>query len=84
MMSDDLLASIIPIFGCIIERTPEGVRLTGASRDSMMVVAITSKVLRPSFPLRTVAKTDSTQRAAVIATHKKLGVTEQESFNPLE
>ena len=29
-MSTDLLSSMIPFFGCVIERTPDGARLTGA------------------------------------------------------
>ena len=48
-MSDDLLPALIPFFGCVIERTPEGVRLTGASRNHMNAAALTA-----------VAKTDST------------------------
>jgi hypothetical protein len=39
---------------------PEGVRLTGASRDHMMAVALTTTVFKPPFTLKTVAKTDST------------------------
>jgi hypothetical protein len=35
IISDDLLPSMLPFFGCIIERTPEGARLTGASRNHM-------------------------------------------------
>lgn len=59
-MSDDLLASMIPFFGCIIERTPEGARLTGASRNHMNAVAITTRAFRAPFTLKTVARTDST------------------------
>lgn len=59
-MSDDLLSSMIPFFGCIIERIPEGARLTGASRNHMNAVAITQQVFRAPFTLKTVAKTDST------------------------
>lgn len=59
-MSDDLLASMIPFMGCIIERTPDGLRLTGASRDHMMAVAVTCKTFRPPFTIKTVAQTDST------------------------
>lgn len=59
-MSDDLLHSMIPFMGCVIERTAEGVKLTGASRDHMMAVAISCKVFRPPFIVKTVAKTDST------------------------
>lgn len=59
-MSDDLLSSMIPFFGCIIEHTPEGARLTGASRNHMNAVAITPKAFRTPFTLRTSAKTDST------------------------
>ena len=59
-MADDLLASLIPFFGCIIERTPEGTRLTGASRNHMNAAAITRELFRAPFALRTVARTDST------------------------
>jgi hypothetical protein len=59
-VSDDLLSSLIPFFGCIIERTPEGLRLTGASRNHMNAAAITARHFRPPFVLKTVAKTDST------------------------
>ena len=43
--------------GCVIGRTPEGVRLTGASRDHMMAVAVTCRTFRPPFTVRTVAGT---------------------------
>ncbi len=59
-MSDDLLSSMIPFFGCIIEQTPEGLRLSGASRNYMNAVALTAQSFRPPFILKTVAKTDST------------------------
>jgi len=59
-MSDDLLPSMIPFMGCLIERLPHGVRLTGASRDHMMPVALTRETFRPPFTIKTVAKTDST------------------------
>ena len=59
-MSADLMDAMIPFFGCIIERTPEGARLTGASRNHMNAVAITSRVFRAPFTLKTVARTDST------------------------
>jgi hypothetical protein len=60
IMSDDLLPSMIPFMGCVIVHTPDGVRLTGASRDHMMAVAVTCKTFRPPFTVKTVAKTDST------------------------
>jgi len=59
-MSDDLLPSMIPFMGCVIEHVPDGVRLTGASRDHMMAAAITCRTFRPPFTIKTVAKTDST------------------------
>jgi len=59
-MSADMLETMIPFFGCVIERTPEGARLTGASRNHMNAVAITPKVFRAPFTLKTVARTDST------------------------
>ncbi len=59
-MSDNLLPSMIPFFGCTIERTPEGARLFGVSRNHMNAVAITSQVFRAPFTLKTVARTDST------------------------
>ena len=59
-MPDDLLPSMIPFFGCTIERTPEGARLAGASRNHMNAVALTCQVFRAPFTLKTVAKTDST------------------------
>jgi len=59
-MSDDLLPSMIPFFGCTIERIPEGAQLFGASRNHMNAVAITSLVFRAPFRLTTVARTDST------------------------
>jgi hypothetical protein len=51
---------MIPFMGCVIQRTPEGARLTGASRDHLMAVAVTTKTFRPPFTVKTVAKTDST------------------------
>lgn len=59
-MSDDLLSSMIPYFGCIIERIPDGARLTGASRNHMNAAAITCQVFKAPFTLKTIAKTDST------------------------
>jgi len=59
-MADDVLATLIPYFGCIIERIAEGTRLTGASRNFMNAAALTPQVIRAPFTLRTVAKTDST------------------------
>ncbi len=59
-MSTDILSSMIPFFGCVIEHTPDGVRLTGAGRNHMNAVAITREVFRAPFTLRTVAMTDST------------------------
>jgi len=48
-MSNDLLSSMIPFMGCIIERIPDGIQLTGASRDHMMAVAVTCQTFRPPF-----------------------------------
>ena len=59
-MPDDLLASSIPYFGCVIERTPEAIRLTGAGRNHMNAAAITTRVFRAPFTVKAVAKTDST------------------------
>ena len=59
-MSANLLPSMIPFFGCTIERTQEGARLFGASRNHMNAVAITCQVFRAPFTLKTVARTDST------------------------
>ena len=59
-MADDLLPSMIPFFGCVIERTPDGARLTGAGQNHLNAAAITCKVFRAPFTLRAVAKTDST------------------------
>jgi hypothetical protein len=59
-MLDDLLPSMIPFFGCTIERTSEGARLTGASRNHMNAVALTCKLFRAPFTITTVARTDST------------------------
>jgi len=59
-MSNDLLSSMIPFFGCVIERTPDGAVLTGASQNYLNAVAITSQVFRAPFTLKTVARTDST------------------------
>jgi hypothetical protein len=59
-MPDDLLPSMIPFMGCVMEPGPDGVRLTGASRDHMMAVALTTQSFRPPFTVKTVAKTDST------------------------
>ncbi len=58
-MAVDLLPSMIPFMGCVIEHTPDGVRLTGASRDHMMAVVVTCKTFRPPFTVETVARTDS-------------------------
>jgi hypothetical protein len=59
-MSDDLLTSMIPFFGCVIEPIPDGARLTGASRNHLNAVAITRQVFKAPFILKTIAKTDST------------------------
>lgn len=59
-MSDNLLSSMIPFFGCVMERTPDGLRLTGAGRNHMNAAAIRNRPFRPPFTLTAVAKTDST------------------------
>ncbi len=59
-MSDNLVSSLIPFFGCVIRPVPEGVELTGASRNFMNAVAITPRTFRAPFTLRATAKTDST------------------------
>ena len=60
MASSDLLASLLPYFGCVIHPTAAGVQLTGASRNHMNAAAICPRSFRAPFTLRTVAKTDST------------------------
>jgi hypothetical protein len=40
-MSDNLISSLIPFFGCVIRPTPDGIELTGASRNFMNATAIT-------------------------------------------
>jgi hypothetical protein len=52
-MSTDLLSSVIPFFGCVIERTPDGARLTGAGRNHMNTVAITCQIFRAPFTWKT-------------------------------
>lgn len=59
-MSDDLLSSMLPYFGCVMERTADGLRLTGARRNHMNSAALTNRTFRAPFLLRTVARTDST------------------------
>jgi hypothetical protein len=59
-MPDDLLSMLIPYFGCVIQRSGEGLQLRGASRNHMNAAAITPCTFRPPFALRAVAKTDST------------------------
>ena len=60
IMSDNLLSSMIPFMGCVIAHTPDGVELSGASRDHMMAVVLTRSTFRPPFTINAVAKTDST------------------------
>ena len=59
-MSDDLLPTLIPYFGCLIQRSADGIQLTGASRNHMNAAAITPRTFRAPLTLRAVAKTDST------------------------
>jgi hypothetical protein len=59
-VSDDLLSTLIPYFGCVIRRSADGLQLTGASRNHMNAAAITPRTFRAPFTLRVVAKTDST------------------------
>jgi hypothetical protein len=59
-MITDLLPSMIPFMGCVIERTADGAVLTGASRDHMMAVALTPTLFRPPLTITAVARTDST------------------------
>ena len=59
-MSNNLISSLIPFFGCVIRTTSDGVELTGASRNFMNAVAITPQTFRAPFTLRASAKTDST------------------------
>jgi hypothetical protein len=46
---------MLPFMGCVIERTSAGTKLTGASRDHMMAVALTPKLFRPPFIVKAVA-----------------------------
>jgi hypothetical protein len=59
-VSNDLLPSLIPYFGCVIERVADGVQLRGAGRPHMNAAALTPQSFRPPFTLKTTAKTDST------------------------
>ena len=59
-MTVEMLQDLIPYFGCVVERTADGLRLTGASRNHMNAVALTPRVFRPPFTLKAVARTDST------------------------
>lgn len=59
-MLDELLATLLPYFGCVIRRTTEGVQLTGAGGYGMNSAAITPRTFRAPFTLRVVARTDST------------------------
>lgn len=59
-MSTDLLSSLIPFFGCVIQKTADGVQLTGAGQNHMNAAAITPRTYQAPFTLRAVAKTDST------------------------
>lgn len=59
-MPIDLLSSLLPYFGCVIQQTAEGVQLTGAGPRHMNAAAITPRTFQAPFTLRAVAKTDST------------------------
>jgi hypothetical protein len=59
-MPVDLLNALVPHFGCVIEQTDEGLRLTGASRNFMNAVAVSTRTFRAPFRYRAVARTDST------------------------
>lgn len=59
-MTGDALPPLLPFFGCVIERTSEGIQLRGAGRNHMNASAITDRCYRAPFTLRVVAKTDST------------------------
>ena len=59
-MTKDLISTLIPYFGCLIQPSTDGIQLTGASRNHMNAAAITPRTFRAPFTLRAVAKTDST------------------------
>jgi hypothetical protein len=59
-MPRDLIHSVVPYFGCVIEPVPEGLKLTGASRDFMNAAAVATRAFKPPFRFRAVAMTDST------------------------
>ena len=59
-MADDLLSTLIPWFGCVIQRTPEGIQLTGVGRPFMNAAAVTPRTYRAPLIIRAIARTDST------------------------
>ena len=59
-MSVDLLRALVPHFGCVIEPTSEGLRLTGASRTFMNAAAGGHARVPRGLLYRAVASTDST------------------------
>ena len=59
-MKQESLQSMVPFFGCSIESTPEGLRLTGPPQEYLNAVALTPQPFRAPFTLTTIAKTDST------------------------
>ena len=59
-MTGELLDSMLPYFGFVIQDTPDGLRLTCSGPNHMNAAAITDRTFRAPFTLRTVAKTDST------------------------
>ena len=55
-MPDDLLPTLIPYFGCVIQRSADRLQLTGASRNHMNAAAITPRTFSAPITLRVVAK----------------------------
>jgi hypothetical protein len=54
------LGTLLPYFGCLIRAVPDGIELTGASRNHLNAAALTPRTWRAPFTLHLVAKTDST------------------------
>ena len=59
-MSDDLIRTLIPYFGCVIRQTPDGIELVGQGRPFMNAAALTPQTFRAPFVIRATAKTDTT------------------------
>jgi hypothetical protein len=59
-MNENLITKLVPHQGCVINRTGDGIQISGSAMNWVMSAGVAPFVCRPPFTFRVVGKTDST------------------------